>query len=120
DAQAIPQNRNPSKAGRNVIVAELYGSDTASAFGYTVTSSSPVLSLCANLVEDGCGAHEALEAWRGPILCLSVRSIGEAAGLKIGGDGAGFRPMPEPDSAPPMRFGGSPAPDSPPSSRRAA
>ena len=38
------------------------------------------------------------------MLCLVVRSIGQAAALEINGDGTGFRPRRQPDAAPPMRL----------------
>jgi hypothetical protein len=31
-----------------------------------------------------------LEVWRGPVLCLQVRSIGEAAQLRVATHGVGF------------------------------
>jgi hypothetical protein len=36
------------------------------------------------------------------MLCLLVRSIGEAAELEINGDGTGFRRRRQPDAAPPI------------------
>jgi hypothetical protein len=75
----------------NIIRCELSGSDTAEALGHIVTSSSPVLALCRDLAEaDGCFLHAPLAAFRGPILCLWVRSIGEAARLEVNPHGTGF------------------------------
>jgi len=53
-------------------------------------SGSPVLVLCRKLVEAGHDPAAPLEACRGDVLCLRVRSIGEAAQLEIGGNGVGF------------------------------
>jgi hypothetical protein len=67
-----------------------------------------VLALCRDLLDAGALPAERLEAWRGPVLCLQIRSLGEAAMLEVGGDGVGFRPVGQPGPAPSMRFGGSP------------
>jgi len=125
--------KSKSEISTQALRVELHDSDVAEAFGYRVTSSSPVLSLCRDLLDDGCGEHEPLECWRGDMRCLSIRSIGEAARLHIGGDGIGFRPIPEPVRGSPIdqiapaattplapEPPSAPAPDSPPSSRRAA
>jgi hypothetical protein len=63
--------------------AELIGEDTCTALGLTAHGSVPVLALCRVLV--GCGYDPAstLEAYRGKTLCLTARSIGEAAGLVV-------------------------------------
>jgi hypothetical protein len=45
-----------------------------------------------------------LEAWRGDVLCLRVRSIGEAAGLEINPRGTGFRRAAAVGTASPMRL----------------
>jgi hypothetical protein len=72
------------------IRAELSGSDTCSALGSTAKSESPVLALCRQLVD--ADPATPLEAYRGDTLCLRIRSIGEAAGLRMSVDGAG-RPV---------------------------
>ncbi len=63
--------------------AELIGENTCTALGLTARASAAVLALCRVLV--GCGYDPAskLEAYRGQILCLEARSIGEAAGLAV-------------------------------------
>jgi hypothetical protein len=66
--------------------AELIKDDSCSALGITVTSSSPVLGLCRKLVKDGYDPDTPLEAYRGDVLCLRVRSIGEAARLEVNGN----------------------------------
>jgi len=75
--------------------------DHATACGIVARSSAPVLKLCRLLVDAGHDPGLPLEAWRNAILCLRVRSIGEAAGLELNGDG-GFRPIRKPDAAPPI------------------
>jgi hypothetical protein len=71
------------RRGRVRLRAELIGEDTCTALGLTAHGSAPVLALCRVLV--GCGYDPAstLEAYRGETLCLTARSIGEAAGLVV-------------------------------------
>jgi hypothetical protein len=97
--------KSPSSASRIVAVvrAELNGSGTATALGFTVQGNTPVLALCRRLVEAGYDPETLLEAWRSDVLCLRVRSICEGASLEINGDGTGFRRRRAPDAAPPMR-----------------
>jgi hypothetical protein len=92
-------NRKPFQA----ICAELAGSTRCTAKGITANSSSPVLSLCRQLVLAGHDPARPLHAYRDETLCLIVSSIGEAASLEINGEGTGFRPAREPDAAAPMR-----------------
>jgi hypothetical protein len=73
-----------------VIRAELTGDDTCSALGVTIKSSSPVLALCGKLVDAGHSPATPLDAWRGNVLCLRIRFIGEAARLEVGSGGTGF------------------------------
>jgi hypothetical protein len=63
--------------------AEIIGSDTANAAGFTVRGASPVLALCRKLVTAGFDPGTPLHAYRGDVLCLRVRSIGAAAGLTV-------------------------------------
>lgn len=72
------------------IRAEIIGSDRCVAEGLSVRNSAPVLAMCCKLVEVGFDPARPLEAWRGPVLCLTVRSIGEGARLK-GQSCGGFR-----------------------------
>jgi hypothetical protein len=60
--------------------AELEGIRIARAHGIEVNASAPVLALCRKLVERGVPPATPLEAYRGEVLCLRVRSIGEGAG----------------------------------------
>ena len=84
----------------NCIRAELVGSDTCTALGITVTSSSPVLGLCRQLVEAGHDPSTPLEAYRGETPALRVKSIGQAAGLEVNSGGKGFKPRPAPPVSP--------------------
>jgi hypothetical protein len=78
------------------IIAVLIGSDRCEALGITVCDVAPLLSLCRKLVAAGHDPQLPLHAYRGDVLALRVRSIGEAAQLAIAGDGVGFRRRKEP------------------------
>jgi hypothetical protein len=100
--QAAQAQARPRKSGiPNVIAAELIGKDTASAGGISVKAYTPVLELCRRLVAAGHDPATPLKAYRGPTLCLIVRSIGTATGLEINARGDGFRPRRAADAAPP-------------------
>ena len=88
------------------IIAELTGSDTCAAAGITVTAYAPALVLCRSLIAAGMSPDQAMECWRGSTLALRIRSIGEAAGLEIAGDGVGFRRARQPDAGLPARLNG--------------
>ena len=75
-----------------MIRAELSSDSYATALGVTVRSPSPVLALCRKLIEAGYDPGTPLEAYRGDTLCLRVRSIGEAARLRMDTDKTG-RPV---------------------------
>jgi len=94
DARVLYPRPLVCKSTPRVIHAELTGSDTASASGITVRGGNPVLKLCRELIEAGHDPGTPLEAWRGGTLCLSVRSIGEAASLALNGKGTGFIRLP--------------------------
>jgi len=68
------------------IIAELIGSNTCTAAGVTVVDHVPVLALCRALVKAGQDSNRPLHAYRGHVLCLSVRSIGEGARLTVEDD----------------------------------
>ena len=91
-AQARPRKSDIPKA----ICAELIGSDTASAVGISITAYTPVLELCMTLVTAGHDPATPLHAYRALTLCLKVRSIGEAARLRISPAGVGFKRLPPP------------------------
>jgi hypothetical protein len=70
----------------NAIIAQLSSDTCATALGMTVQSPSPVLALCRKLTEVSTyGSSTPLEAYRGDMLCVRVRNIGEAAKLSING-----------------------------------
>jgi hypothetical protein len=85
------------------IRAEIVGDDTCSALGTKVRAYTPILALCRALVAAGHDQRRPLHAYRGDVLALTVRSIGEAARLEISGEGTGFRPARKPDAASPVR-----------------
>ena len=82
---------NPSQRLRQAIRADLIGSDTCTALELTARNHSPVLAICRTLVESGHDPATPLEAYRGDVLCLRVRSIGDGAELEINGKGSGFK-----------------------------
>jgi hypothetical protein len=102
DARVLPDLPCSHKSAPKVIHAELRGSDCASASWITVRSGNPVLKLCRELIEAGHDPRTPLEAWRCDVLCLRVRSIGEAANLEINGHGTGFKPRHKGERAPPV------------------
>jgi hypothetical protein len=78
---------------------QMIGSDKATAEGITARGPTPVLALCRKLVADGVDPNRPLHAYRGDVLCLVVRTIGEGARLTVaeGPNGPRFRlwePMP--------------------------
>jgi len=90
DQQVSGPEDNPSQALQQAIRADLIGSDTCAALGLTINSSSLVLAICRALVESGHDEAIALEPYRGDVLCLRVRSIGDAAALEVNARGTGF------------------------------
>jgi hypothetical protein len=74
-----------------LIRAGLIGSDRCEAGGISVCAAAPVLALCRKLVSAGHDPRRPLHTYRGNVLALRVRSIGEGAQLAIAGDGVGFR-----------------------------
>ena len=63
---------------------------SCSARGLTAKGYAPILGLCRMLVEAGYDPTEPMEVYRGATLSLHVRSIGEAAKLKIDERGPRF------------------------------
>jgi hypothetical protein len=84
-------NRRHSRVPRPqaAIRAELIANDCCSALGMTARGPAPVLSLCRQLIEAGHDPATPLEAWRGDVLCLRVRSIGKGARLTVEDDRLG-------------------------------
>jgi hypothetical protein len=80
----------PDTKKSQALRAELFGSDRCNALGIVAHSSSPVLALCRKLIKAGYDPRTQLEAYRGDVLCLSVRSLGEGVHLRVAGHGVGF------------------------------
>jgi hypothetical protein len=68
---------------KNSLRAELSGSTIASAAGQLAIGNTPILLLCRQLIAAGIDPATSLEAWRGPTLCLRIRSIGAGAKLTV-------------------------------------
>jgi len=85
------------------IRAELIGSNRCSTLGISMSGRAPVLTLCRQLIADGYDPGLPLEVWRGPVLCLRVRSIGDAAQLRVATHGGGFERLRRCTPASPMR-----------------
>jgi hypothetical protein len=77
-------------ASTNYVRGELIGSDIAIASGIAVNGNAPTLKLCRELVAAGFNPATRLEVYRGEVLCLTVRSIGEGAKLTVREDGMRF------------------------------
>jgi hypothetical protein len=76
-----------------------------------VNAYAPVLTLCRVLMAHGHDPATPLNAYRGGVLALKVRSIGEAARLTLNSKGTGFVTFRAPEeaisdvrSAPPARL----------------
>jgi len=78
-----PEDSPSQVSPQAAIRAELIGPDACTARGITVRSSIPILALCRRLIKAGCDPATRLEAYRGGVLCLHVRSIGEGAQLRL-------------------------------------
>jgi hypothetical protein len=104
--QNEPAELNSQTKAKQVIPAELTGSDICTSAGITTTGVTPVLSLCRELLAAGLDADTAVEVFRGATMALRIRAIGEAAGLEINAEGNGFRPARKPDTAPLVRQNG--------------
>jgi hypothetical protein len=76
--------------GTSVIRAEI-ASNACTALGITARAEAPVLALCRLLVAAGHDPGQPLHAYRGDVLCLKVRSIGEGAQLECNQTGFSVR-----------------------------
>jgi len=80
-------HKNLSNAStQTAIRAELISSTSCTAVGITVVDHAPVLALCRALVTAGQDPNRPLHAYRGDVLCLRVRSIGQAARFTVEDD----------------------------------
>jgi hypothetical protein len=100
DTNAFPTETDPevrlSKHSAQIpIHATLVGSNRCEALGATARGSTPVLALCRALVTAGHDPRRPLHAYRGDVLALLVRSIGEGACLRVATHGVGFERIPE-------------------------
>ena len=87
-----------------MIRAELAGAKICIALGITVgRESAPVLMLCRKLIAASHDPVTRLDAYRGDVLALRIRSIGEAAHLRVATHGRGFERLLECTTASPMR-----------------
>jgi hypothetical protein len=77
--------------------AQISSDSIAISCGVEVHTGSPILALCRALVAEGCNPATAMEVFRGPTLCLSIRAIGEAARLRVNTAGTGFTMRQEAD-----------------------
>jgi hypothetical protein len=82
-------NKTPDRNAAAIRV-ELIGADRRSAGDLTAVGHAPVLALCRMLIEAGQDPASPLYAYRGNILCLWVRSIGETTALEINAKGTAF------------------------------
>ena len=64
------------------IQAQLVGA-RCSALGITGTGAAPCLALCHALIKHGIPPDTPLEVYRGSVLALRVRTIGEGAQLRV-------------------------------------
>jgi len=50
---------------------------------FTVRAAAPVLTICRKLIAAGFDSDRPLNAYRGEMLCIIVKSIGKAAALTV-------------------------------------
>jgi hypothetical protein len=67
------------------IAVHLNGANRATAASITATAAASVLQLCRRLLAAGHDPSTPLDVYRGDVLALRVRSIGEAARLTVCG-----------------------------------
>jgi hypothetical protein len=83
-----------------ICLAELTGTNICTGAGITARSTTPVLTLCRELLAAGLNPDQALHVFRNGTLALRIRSIGEAAELTVKDDNRGtprfvpYRPGP--------------------------
>jgi hypothetical protein len=83
-------SRPNSPTRQHPILAQIVGDDSCAAEGFTATGHAPILALCRKLIEASFDPRRPLHAYRGTMLCLTVRSLREGAALavKTGGNGS--------------------------------
>jgi hypothetical protein len=100
-------SRPNSPTPQHPILAQIVGDDSCAAEGFTATGHAPILALCRKLIEASFDPRRPLHAFRGTMLCLTVRSLREGAALivKTSGNGAPvFAPL-DGAAAPPRALG---------------
>ena len=75
-SHTLPQAQAP-------IRADIIGDDRCTALGIEARAAAPTLALCRKLIAAGIDSARPLEAYRGVVLSLRVRSIGLAAQLVV-------------------------------------
>jgi hypothetical protein len=81
---------NGTRSTGQVLRAELIGADICTVNEIAVRGYAPVLVMCRELLAAGLNPDAALHVYRGAVLALRVRSIGEGAGLEVNAKGTGF------------------------------
>lgn len=97
-------NQRIQMADGSVIRAIIEGAERCTALGQQVRASAPILALCRELIAAGYDPSRLLHAYRDGLLVLRVRSIGEAARLRVTSHGVGFEVNKECTAASLMRF----------------
>lgn len=84
--------------------AELVDAHTIVCAGFaTCSGSSPVLEFVRLLLARGADPRTALKIYRGDVLALNVRTIAEAARLRVAAHGVGFEVLSRCTAASPVR-----------------
>jgi hypothetical protein len=81
--------RRPLRLSPFPIIAEL-GNDRCAALGTIGRGEAPALDLCRKLIELGVDPQTPLHVYRGPVLALVIRAIGEGAELTVQTDNRGI------------------------------
>jgi hypothetical protein len=84
--KVFSETKRQNRFAQASIRATLSVSNSCEANDLTARGYAPVLDLCRQLLAAGYDPASPLEAWRGEILCLCIRSIGEGAWLTVGDD----------------------------------
>jgi hypothetical protein len=87
--QVIAEANRQERFTQAPIRATLVGSKHCEAEGIIAHGYAPVLNLCRALIKAGHDPKRALHAYRGVVLALAVRSIGEGAQLSVEDDSRG-------------------------------
>ncbi len=68
---------------QDIIRAEITGNNTATACNITCKGRTPILTLCRALLRKGCDPSLSLRCYRGDVLALTIRTIGDGAKLTV-------------------------------------